>query len=204
MPRPGHRRQFILFLAAILVPCLVLIVLSLRVIGQDLELREDLRTRLEAIRRDEIRTDLKPGGHYRHAEVAFVDWLEEERLMLPWERVYARRSRDLLARASFSARLQECERAEFGPDKPRARPPATNRRWPRREIQCKRPTPVFWARTLDRAGQHAQAAALFQGLLSAPPDVTDEEECGSNPMPRSSCCTRAMPMKMLFSFSSRE
>src|SRR5215471_16436441 len=125
MPRLGQRRQLLLFLAAILVPYVVLVALSFRLVGQDRELREkrrsdqrrytisrareDLLARLNAIRRDEIRSELKTGERYRHPEVVLVAWVKESRLILPWEKEYAPP-----APSSFDARLQDCERAEFG------------------------------------------------------------------------------------------
>ncbi len=40
MPQRNHRRRIVLFLVAIVVPCLVLVVLSLRMISQERELTE--------------------------------------------------------------------------------------------------------------------------------------------------------------------
>ena len=84
----GHRVQLLLFLAAVFVPCAMLVVLSLRIIGQDRELREkrredDLRravdsagrellAALEAIKAGEIRDALEPGQRYKYPETVFV------------------------------------------------------------------------------------------------------------------------------------
>ena len=116
----GHRRQLILFLAAILVPYAVLVALSVRLVVQERQLRQDggayqrrqmaaavekeLLARLEAIRRDEVRTALPPGGRYRHPETAFVGWVEEGRLVLPWE----------TPREPLPARIRACEQVEYG------------------------------------------------------------------------------------------
>ncbi len=40
MSSPGYRRQVLLFLAAIILPCTLLVVLSVRMIGQQRELAE--------------------------------------------------------------------------------------------------------------------------------------------------------------------
>lgn len=40
MAQHGHRRQVLLFLVAIILPCAVLVALGLRMVGQERELRE--------------------------------------------------------------------------------------------------------------------------------------------------------------------
>lgn len=189
----SHRRQVILFLAAIFVPYLVLIVLSIQVIGQDRELREMRRTgkqrqtlsrvrqellaRLEAIKRDEIRSELKPGEHYRNSEVVLVAWVVGDRLILPWETdSAARRSRELIADPSFEARMRDCEHAEFG----FRQTGRAARCYEQAAAAAKNPVQaagarLLWARTLDKAGRHKQALALFETLLSSDPNITDED-----------------------------
>jgi len=97
----SHRVQLVLLVAAVLVPCAVLIALSVRIFGQERELRSkrqaDERQRivvrardallaaLKPIALDEVRTDLRLGQAYRHPETVFVGWTEEDRLVLPWE-----------------------------------------------------------------------------------------------------------------------
>ena len=84
----SHRVQLVLFVAAVLVPCAVLIALSVRIVGQERELRvkrqadeqrqivvrgrDALLAALKPILLDEIRVDLRPGQAYRHPETVFV------------------------------------------------------------------------------------------------------------------------------------
>jgi signal transduction histidine kinase len=185
MPPSRHRVQLVLFLAAVFVPCAVLVALSLRIVNQDRELRgkrqadeqqqvgnraaRDLRSLLDAIQSDEIRADLPPGGHYRHPETVFVAWAENDRLVLPWEPerdLAARSARDLPpppcgqpeVRSPNLPQTEECYQTAIGS----ARNPlqAANARW-------------LWAQTLQRAGQQQRAAPLFQELLDTSPEVTD-------------------------------
>ena len=99
----GHRRQVLLFLVAILVPCLVLVGLSVHMIGQEQELAEKRRTderrhlleqvrqellaRLELITLEEVDTLSKLGevsrpASYRNPAVVFVGWMEGKKLVL--------------------------------------------------------------------------------------------------------------------------
>jgi hypothetical protein len=95
-----HKRQALLFLAAILVPAAVLIGLATRLLYQDRELaakraadqrhiavdqlRRELDARLESIRLQEINRlirSLKPDN----PAVIFTARLEGDRVVLPWE-----------------------------------------------------------------------------------------------------------------------
>ena len=126
----GPRSQLILFAAAVLVPCAVLIALSLRIVGQDRELqvkrraderhqvavraRETLLAALETIRVGEATGDLAPGQSYRYPETVFVGWIEEGRLALPWEAEHdqaVRRNRELIAKPPFDAAIRACSPA---------------------------------------------------------------------------------------------
>lgn len=189
----SHRRQVILFLAAVCIPYLILIVLSIKVIGQDRELREvrradrqrqvlgrvrrELLARLEGIKRDEIRTELRRGERYRHPEVVLVAWVVEDRLTLPWETGDAsRRSRETAA-GPFEAKIRECEHTEFG----FAQPAAAARCYGQSAGTAKSPEQAAYARLLEaraltRAGRPKQARTLFRMLLQTDPAVTDEDD----------------------------
>jgi len=189
----SHRRRMVLILAAIFVPYVALIVLSVQVINQDRGLsavrradrqrqvvshvRQELLERLEAIKRDEIRTELKPGERYRHPEVVLVGWVEQDKLVLPWETDYAARmSRELLADKSFESVIGACEHAEFGSGEAIAAAQCYEHAADAATI----PVQVAYARllgarALDEAGRHRQAAALFETLLSIGAGITDED-----------------------------
>ncbi len=148
-----HRMQLVLFLAAVFVPGVVLVVLSLRVVSQDRELhgkrqaderrllveraRNGLLAVLGPIRLNEIREDLAPGQSYRHPETVFVAWSEEGRLVLPWEPERDRAVRD--SRAPYQA---------------------ANARW-------------LLAQSEEAAGRTTRALALFRGLLHDDMAATD-------------------------------
>ncbi len=193
MRQLGHRLQLAVFLAAVCVPCIALIALSLRIISQDRELaekrraderrqrvlhvRDDLLARLNPIKRDEIQRDLEPGEGYRHPEVVFVAWAEQNGLVLPWETDRAaRRCRDLIAKPYFETRIRQCEQADFGAGQVEraARCYEQALGAARHPVQAAY-TRWLWAQALDRAGHNQRAEELFRVLLEAPADVTDEE-----------------------------
>ena len=181
-----------LILAAIFVPYVVLVVLSVQVITQDRGLREvrraerrrqilsrvrlELLARLEAIRRDETRTDLKPGERYRHPEVVLVGWIDQGRLILPWEAEPASQSREPFSDTPFEAGVGNCERTEFGGATAAAAVPcyqalAAGARTAAQSAYAR----LLWARALDKAGRRKPAAALFQTLLAGSAAVTDPD-----------------------------
>ncbi|MGA2327036.1 MAG: ATP-binding protein [Bryobacteraceae bacterium] len=190
--RPGHRLRLLLFLGAVLAPCMILVALSIQIVRQERELREkrrvdeqrqlareirnDLAARLEAIQRDEIRTDLEPGQSYRHREVALVAWLDEDKLVLPWERDRAARtSRDLISKADFEPALRDCERSNLV-----AGHPLASACFQQVLAAAKHPAQAayarfLWADALDRAGERARAEGPFRALLNAGPELTDED-----------------------------
>jgi signal transduction histidine kinase len=182
----GPRSQLILFVAAVLVPCAVLIALSLRIVRQDRELqgkrraderhriamqaRDALLTALEAIRLGEVTGDLAPGQPYRFPETVFVGWAEEGRLALPWEAEHdqaVRQCREWIARPPFDSAVRACaplsaacyERAAAAAAHPQQ---AAYARW-------------LQAQALDASGQSARAVSLFRSLLDTPPEVTDPD-----------------------------
>jgi len=191
----GHRIQLILFLAAAVVPCAVLIVLAVRIVNQDRELltkrqadeqqgmvaqaQQKLSAVLKSIREDEIRTDLDPGQLYRHPETVFVGWTEDGGLVLPWEPERDRaalRCREWISQPGFSTAVTACG------------PPEVRSQEPRSAVACyqhaaaaaKHPAQAayakwLWARALENAGRSSQAALLFRSLLAESSAVTDED-----------------------------
>ena len=101
----GHRRQVLLFLGAILVPCVVLVALSVRMIGQERELAakrlgddrhrlaeqmaRELSARLERIKIEALGALAAEPGSVPAAphggEVALVARMKDRKLVLPWE-----------------------------------------------------------------------------------------------------------------------
>src|SRR2546426_11727706 len=135
MPQRNHRRRIILFLVAIVVPSLVLVVLSLRMISQERELtekrlldeqhrrtseiRQELLAHLERIKLKQVRvlanqTNGISPADYGDAELVFVGLVENNQLVLPWERnPAADEFQQLLAEPAFTQRIQQGEQEEL-------------------------------------------------------------------------------------------
>src|SRR6266446_2615618 len=135
MPQRNHRRRIVLFLVAIVVPSLVLVVLSLRMISQERELtekrlldeqhrraneiRQQLLTRLERMKLKQVsvlaaKNNGTATGNEEDPELAFVGSIENNQLALPWEQNRAADEfQQLLAEPSFARRIQQGEQEEF-------------------------------------------------------------------------------------------
>jgi signal transduction histidine kinase len=135
MGRRDHRRQVLLFLVAIILPCVVLVVLGLRMIAQERELREkrladehrriasqlrqELSARLDRLALEEATALLAQQGRpasrtYGNPGVALVARDSDGRLVLPWEHdPRAARFRRLLGQDAFARLVSEGERAEI-------------------------------------------------------------------------------------------
>lgn len=132
----SHRRQLLLFLAAVLVPCIALGGLGIRLVVQERELSRgrlaEEQRRVVALLREELRNELegialrqagaavaRPGfnvsGDYGDPVVALVARVSDGRLVLPWES--DRRpddARRVLDRPPFAEQVGAGERLEFG------------------------------------------------------------------------------------------
>jgi two-component system, OmpR family, phosphate regulon sensor histidine kinase PhoR len=190
-----HRVQLILFLAALLLPCALLVALALGIARQDRELRgkhqldeqkriaaqaqKALAASLDSIRAAETRTELEPGEGYRFPETVFVAWEEDGRLALPWEPDHARpgrRNRELFSQPEFAAAVESCVAARSAS----AGLAALNECYKRAAAAARQPAQAayarwLWAVALASAGRAAQAEALYRALLEAGPELTDEE-----------------------------
>ena len=191
----SHRVQLILFVAAVLVPCAVLVALSVRIVGQDRELRakrqadeqkqtvvrarDALLAALKPILLDEVRSDLQLGQAYRHPETVFVGWTEEDRLVLPWEPERdqaARKCRELISQPGFEPAIRACEQLGNRPHELAL----TTACYEQALAAARNPHQAAYARwllaqALEAAGRPAQAAPMVRGLLDAGPEVTDAD-----------------------------
>ncbi|MGI9065513.1 MAG: sensor histidine kinase [Pyrinomonadaceae bacterium] len=198
MPQRNHRRQVVLFLIAIIVPALVLVVLSLRMISQERELAEkrlaeeqrqlvreisqELLARLERIKAQEVRA---LGAHaanketttYANPEVMLVSWIEENRLVLPWEsNGAAREFQQLLTEAPFARRISQGEQRELA-DKVSGRVADSYRA---AMLVAHHPAQVAYAelllaRALAKLGQRSEANAHYRKILAIPSEIRDEQ-----------------------------
>src|SRR5262245_50013544 len=126
-----HRRQALLFLIAMLVPCAVLVALGLRTIDQDRQLvskrladerqlvteqtRQALLSELENIKLREVaKAVANKGGKHpaaREGSVAFVGRVLDGRLQLPWEHsTQAQLFQRGLEEGDFASNIREGEK----------------------------------------------------------------------------------------------
>ncbi len=207
-PRP-HRRHVLLFLIAILLPCLVLVALSLRMISQERELaekrlaeerdrlvgqiRQELLARLERIKLQEVaalaaplhaitrvppaaQADPARAANYQHPAVVLAGWVENNRLVLPWENNRsAEEFRRLLSEAEFARRIQRGEQEEhvsrqLGKAAQLYREAMNVARHPAQSAHAR----LLLARVLARSGGRSEAHTHYQKVLALSSDVTDE------------------------------
>jgi signal transduction histidine kinase len=158
-----HRAQFVLFAATVLLPCAALVWLGFEMARQDRWLsekrvaderqrvldgaRKELLSTLGAIAREETLQPLEPGRRYRRAETVFVGWIDNGRLVLPWDT-----DADLAVRRAAGA-------LAAGARNPAQAANARLRR----------------AEACEEAGRRREAAVLFSMLLAENPAITDED-----------------------------
>ena len=133
MSQRRHRRQILLFLLAVIVPSMVLVAISLRMIGQERELAEkrlsdeqrrrvsdinqQLLTRLERIKLKQASALAQPkqavAAISENAEVALVGWQEKNQLVLPWDENPSAEEFRLLSEPDFARRIHRGEQEEL-------------------------------------------------------------------------------------------
>ncbi len=193
----GHRRQVVLFLFAVLLPCAVLVALSLRMVRQERELSEkrlaeeqrrvvseihqELLSHLEKIKLQAVSALAAGSGRtstpaYEDPAVVLIGRVEKDRLILPWERsASVERARKLLRAGEFAARIQEGEHAEL------FKRELTNAVALYQEAvrAARHPLQVAYAhlllaRALVKAGRWDEAQVYYQKVLMLSSEFTDE------------------------------
>jgi signal transduction histidine kinase len=190
----GHGRLLLLFLVAVILPSLVLVLFTLRMIGQERELAEkrilDDRARLVAelgrflhLRLENIRlqeTDdtslLNQSRTYRNPEVVLVCPVMEDRLLLPWNdgtgmESFYENPKD----SDFSLNIRSGEKEEFENGNPegavkyfaRALNLARN---PSRRSYAQ----LLLARALAKTGKTDRAVEQYRAILASPSPGVDE------------------------------
>jgi signal transduction histidine kinase len=197
MAAHGHRRQVLLFLVAIILPCVVLVVLGLRMVAQERELnekraaderrsmtgqlRQELSARLDRIALEEATALLSDEtGHasreYQDSQVALVALARDGHLTLPWEHdPRAARFRRLVDQDEFARLLSQGERAEIGSRDPAA---AVDR-YADAFAAARDPAQATYARllrgrALSAAGRQAGAIRDYEAVLATELDLVDE------------------------------
>jgi hypothetical protein len=185
----SHRRQVLLFLAAVLVPCIALVGLGLRLVVQERELSRgrvaEEKRRVVALLRDELRNELegialrqiaaavaRPGflvtDEYGDPVVALIARVSDGRLVLPWEADRrAGATHRVLGRAPFAEQVRAGEQIEFGGGDP-ARAVAAYRRalvLAEDTVQGAHAR-LFLARALRKAGRDGDASVEYRKVAA--------------------------------------
>ena len=184
---PG--RQVLLFLTAILAPCLVLVALSVRMIEQErqleekraredrerraAQLRHELFSALEKIKTQQAaRRGTSPAGQV----VALVAMVRDGRLLLPWETGPQReRFRQRVGEAAFAATIRQAEREENTP----AQLDNALRHYREVLASAGHPEQQAWARlllarTLRKTSQRDESLLHYEQLVRLPLTQVDE------------------------------
>jgi len=193
----GHRKQILLFLAAVILPSLVLVILTLRMISQERELAqkravEDRRrmaaeigqrllVRLEKIKLQEAsaianQTRLLAKLDYMNPEVVLISQVDGNQFLLPWESDQRRKEfLQLVSRSEFAQNIQRAEKEEF-----------VNKNFSKAaELYrmtlkaAKEPAQIGYARlllarVLSKSARNKEALAQYQKILILPSDLIDE------------------------------
>ena len=186
-----YRKQILLFLLVFVLPCIVLVVLSLRMISQERELAEKrasderrritsemiqyLFNRLETIKNQEKSAESFSEG-YKNPEVVLLGQVEDNQLKLPWEISSADNSELLsLKQNIFMQRIQQAENEELV-EKDYAlaaqlyskilETTLTNTQQGYAEL--------LLARVLMKSSQIEEATSLYNNILALPSNITDE------------------------------
>ena len=192
-----HRRHVLLFLAAIILPCAVLVALGVRIIGQERELREKrladerrrvtnqirqtLSSQLERIALQEATAlvagpDRASSSRFGHPAVVLVARVSDGRLTLPWESdTRPARFRRLVRQEEFAGLVAEAERAELVSNDPGGavdlyRQAVEAARYSDQAAYAR----LLMARSLAVAGRRQEALAINRRVLAIDPGIVDE------------------------------
>ncbi len=196
MPAPGQRRRLLLFLVAIMLPCLGLAALGVRLLRQERELadkrlaeeqrrlatqvRQELIARLERIKLQEVgalASSERPEGGYTDPSVVLVGRVEDRRLRLPWEVDEGpARFRTLLDDGPFARAIGAGEQAELiDRDALRAVRAYSEAEQTTRDRLGSAYARLLQARALVKAGRSAEAAERYRALLALTSDLVDDQ-----------------------------
>ncbi len=193
----SHRKQILLFLIAVLLPSIVLVFLTIRMIGQERELAQkrmvdeqhrmardigqQLLVKLENIKLQERSAasdeDLLPAKiSYVNPEVVLVGLVEGRKLILPWERSQEiERTAKLLNDPEYIRKIRSAEREEFvQKDFARAARLYSQAVNGADHSVQKEYARLLLARTFWKSENNADALLHYRKLLRLPYNLTDE------------------------------
>ena len=193
----GHRKQVLLFLVAVLLPVIVLVALTLRMVKQERELTlkriaddhrrvaaeigRDLTSRLDELAREEASAlagnPLKLARHdYRNPEVVLIAKVEDGRLILPWEAgPKAAASVSVEDDSEFSRTIRQAESAEFSSKNY----PLAAERYRRAAAVARTPAEEGYAclqraRAFAKTKKEQESLAEYEKIFSLSPEIVDE------------------------------
>ncbi|MFH1763418.1 MAG: ATP-binding protein [Gemmatimonadota bacterium] len=193
----SHRRQVLLFLAAVLLPCVALLALGLRLVVQEQELaqarledeqrrltrqiRQDLSSNLERTALRQVTAlsshpELLAARAYDDSTVVLLARVINGQLILPWEQdERPRESRAFLGRGAFGERIVRGQQAEFAAGDPEGaldlyRQALDAADHPVQEAQAR----LFLARASAKIGREENSISGYLQLVTLPPEIVDE------------------------------
>ncbi len=193
----SHRKQIFLFFVAVILPSMVLVAFTLRMVSQDRELAQkralDERSRMAAeigqhllVRLEKIKlqetsadTNLTRSNTYTdyvNPEVVFTAQVIEEKLLMPWERdLEINKALKLLSSPNFTQNIQRAENEEYvKKNYPKAVEIYRQSMISAKETIQKGFTRIQLARVLLKAGQKSESLSHYQEILTLPSNITDE------------------------------
>ena len=193
----GHRKQILLFLIAVILPSIILIVFTLRMISQERELSQkriaDERRRLSGeigqhllIQLEKIKLQeassaanqarLPETRNYMNPEVVLIGLVDQNRLKLPWDAEQTNGEYlKFLSSPDFSKKIQRAEKEEFAEKNflHAAELYSQILRSAREPVQ-QAYARLLLARALTKSGKKKEALVHYDALLSLPSRITDE------------------------------
>ncbi|MFP4083257.1 MAG: sensor histidine kinase [Candidatus Aminicenantes bacterium] len=197
MKSRGYRRQILFFLLAVMLPSLVLVVLTVRMVSQEKELSlkrlseehrrvtreigQHLLFRLENIKQQETSAlsdlrDMPVDMIYLNPEVVLVCLVNEHQLVMPWEKNQKiKEAKRLLRNPEFTGKTQQAEREELT-QKNFTRAAGLYKQILNRAKHSlqKEYARLLLARALLKSGQKAEALANYRQILKLPFTECDE------------------------------
>jgi signal transduction histidine kinase len=193
----SHHKQILLFLVTVLLPSLVLIILTIRMINQEKELAQrrsleersrvareignQLLIKLENVKLQEtanIKNEkyLPTKNDFINPEVELICLLEERQLLLPWERNQEiEEARRFLNHPEFTQKIQQAEKEEFvHKNYVRASQLYYKILHTFENTLQKNYARLLLGRTLLKSNQKKKALTQYQEILNLPFIVSDE------------------------------
>lgn len=193
----SHRKQILLFLLAVMLPSLILIFLTVRMISQEKELAQKrmveesrhiakeigqhLLVRLENIKLQGSTAatnwdNLPSIIDYENPEVVLLCHVDDRQLVLPWEKNQElEKNRHLLSQPKFTQKIRQGERAEFvEKNLNRAANLYRQAMNSTKEPVQKGYARLLLARSLFKSNKKGEALSHYRKMLELPYNVSDE------------------------------